>query len=39
MFSGSQDIYLWKSKEMSKESIKNSPGSDDTFGRNLIDYR
>ena len=35
-FSDSQGIYLWKSKGMSEEIIKNPPGSEDTFALGLI---
>ena len=35
-FSDSQEIYLWKSKGMSEEIIKNLPGSKDTFPLGLI---
>ena len=31
-----QEIFLWKSKRMSEESIKNSPESDNNFAPNLI---
>ena len=38
-FSGSQQIYSWKSKRMSEETIKNPPTQCNTFAPILIDYR
>ena len=35
-FNDSQGIYLWKSRGMSEEIIKNPPGSEDTFALGLI---
>ena len=38
-FCGTQEIYLWKPKGISEESIKNLSGSNNTFAPSLIDYR
>ena len=35
-FSGTQEIYLWKYKGMSEESIKSPPGVEDIFAPSLI---
>ena len=37
-FSGNQEIYSWKSKGMSEESIENKTTSENTFALTLVSF-